>query len=182
MYIANFHLKSFSSNLRPPSISGLPPLKIFPKKPLHTYSVCVHSSTRQKNSGKKNVSSPASPTSPPSPPSPVEPAYTVKYRGEVAMGDYTNNRVSSVVKRPSDIIITVELPGVVSIGSSTQYNSQKSPGNFLPVVYWEPGNLLPVVYWVNLGPSLASSLLGNWEPYASSLVGKSRPFVGTSCQ
>ena len=45
---------------------------------------------------------------------PNEPSYTMKYRGEVAMGDYTNERVSHIVKRPKEIVVTVALPGVVS--------------------------------------------------------------------
>ena len=47
------------------------------------------------------------------PPVPNEPKYSVKYRGEVAMGDYTNDRVSRVIKRPKEIVVIVELPGVV---------------------------------------------------------------------
>ena len=52
-------------------------------------------------------------TSPPSTSAP-EPVYTVKYRGEVAMKDFTNDRVSPVVKRPKEIVVTVQLPGLVS--------------------------------------------------------------------
>ncbi|CAI7993800.1 Protein kintoun, partial [Geodia barretti] len=55
-------------------------------------------------------------TSPPSTSAP-EPVYTVKYRGEVAMEDFTNDRVSPVVKRPKEIVVTVQLPGLTSVGS-----------------------------------------------------------------
>jgi dynein assembly factor 2 len=46
-----------------------------------------------------------------------EPVHTVTHRGEVDMGDYTNSRVSSAVKRPKSLVVRVELPGVKSVAN-----------------------------------------------------------------
>lgn len=45
---------------------------------------------------------------------PSEPKYNIVHRGEVSMQDFTNERSSSRVKRPSELVVTVHLPGVES--------------------------------------------------------------------
>ena len=80
---------------------------------------------QKKEKSEKTSKKPSSPSSS----SPPEPVYSVKYRGEVAMEDFTNNRVSPVVKRPKEIVVTVQLPGLVS--TSCQWYSEPSD-NELP--------------------------------------------------
>lgn len=48
--------------------------------------------------------------------SPTEPEYTVLHRGEFAMQDYTNSRQSTLIKRPRELVVSVQLPGVESAG------------------------------------------------------------------
>ena len=42
-----------------------------------------------------------------------EPRYTVTHRGEMSMQDFTNARESTRIKRPKELVVAVELPGVV---------------------------------------------------------------------
>ncbi len=43
-----------------------------------------------------------------------EPKHTVVYRGEFSMQDFTNDRESTLIKRPKELVVTVQLPGVKS--------------------------------------------------------------------
>lgn len=45
---------------------------------------------------------------------PTEPKYTVVHRGEFSMQDYTNDRHSTLVRRPKELLVKVEVPGVSS--------------------------------------------------------------------
>lgn len=45
---------------------------------------------------------------------PAEPQHTMVYSGEFSMQDFTNERNSSRVKRPRNLIVTIKLPGVKS--------------------------------------------------------------------
>lgn len=47
----------------------------------------------------------------------MEPKYTVLHRGEFTMQDFTNERESTLIKRPKELVVSVELPGVESAGS-----------------------------------------------------------------
>lgn len=46
--------------------------------------------------------------------SPAQPKYSVVHRGEFSMQDFTNDRRSTLVKRPKELVVSVEVPGVVS--------------------------------------------------------------------
>ena len=48
---------------------------------------------------------------------PSEPDYSIVHRGEMTMQDFTNERSSSRVKRPKELVVTVHLPGVDSAKS-----------------------------------------------------------------
>lgn len=48
---------------------------------------------------------------------PTEPKYTVLHRGEFTIQDFTNSRESTLIKRPKELVVNVELPGVESAGS-----------------------------------------------------------------
>lgn len=48
---------------------------------------------------------------------PMEPKYTVVHCGEFTMQDFTNSRESTLIKRPRELVVSVELPGVESAGS-----------------------------------------------------------------
>ena len=39
--------------------------------------------------------------------------YTIIHRGELDIQDYTCERTSKAIKRPKDLVVTIELPGVV---------------------------------------------------------------------
>ena len=39
--------------------------------------------------------------------------YTVTHRGELDYQDFTNERTSNAIKRPKELVVTVELPGLV---------------------------------------------------------------------
>jgi dynein assembly factor 2 len=45
---------------------------------------------------------------------PTQPDYTIVHRGEFSMQDFTNSRESTLVKRPKELVVRVELPGVES--------------------------------------------------------------------
>ncbi len=45
---------------------------------------------------------------------PSEPKYSILHRGEFSMQDFTNERESSRVRRPKELVVSVELPGVES--------------------------------------------------------------------
>lgn len=45
---------------------------------------------------------------------PSEPEYSVVHRGEMTMQDFTNERSSSRIKRPKELVVSVHLPGVDS--------------------------------------------------------------------
>lgn len=45
---------------------------------------------------------------------PTEPKYTILHRGEFTMQDFTNDRESTLIKRPKELVVSVELPGVES--------------------------------------------------------------------
>lgn len=47
-----------------------------------------------------------------------EPRYRITHRGEFTMQDYTNDRVSDSVRRPRELVVSIELPGVVSVTST----------------------------------------------------------------
>ena len=42
-----------------------------------------------------------------------QPHYTVTHRGEFSMLDYTNTNESTLIKRPKELLVVVDLPGVV---------------------------------------------------------------------
>lgn len=48
---------------------------------------------------------------------PSEPEYSIIHRGEMTMQDFTNERSSSRVKRPKELVVSVHLPGVDSAKS-----------------------------------------------------------------
>lgn len=48
---------------------------------------------------------------------PSEPEYSIVHRGEMTMQDFTNERSSSRVKRPKELVVSVHLPGVDSAKS-----------------------------------------------------------------
>ena len=48
---------------------------------------------------------------------PTQPEYTVVHRGEMTMQDFTNERSSSRIRRPNELVVTVHLPGVSSAKS-----------------------------------------------------------------
>ena len=48
---------------------------------------------------------------------PNEPEYSIVHRGEMSMQDFTNDRTSSRIKRPKELVVTVHLPGVDSAKS-----------------------------------------------------------------
>lgn len=48
---------------------------------------------------------------------PTEPKYTVLHRGEFTMQDFTNDRESTLIKRPKELVVDIELPGVECAGS-----------------------------------------------------------------
>ena len=45
---------------------------------------------------------------------PSEPEYRIVHRGEMSMQDFTNERSSSRIRRPNELVVTVNLPGVES--------------------------------------------------------------------
>ena len=47
---------------------------------------------------------------------PLEPKYSIVHRGEFTMQDFTNSRESTLIKRPKELVVRVELPGVESAG------------------------------------------------------------------
>ena len=47
----------------------------------------------------------------------TEPKYSVVHRGEFSMQDYTNERCSSLVRRPKELVVEVQLPGVSSVAN-----------------------------------------------------------------
>ncbi len=47
----------------------------------------------------------------------AEPRYTVTHRGDFSMQDFTNERHSTVVRRPKELVVRVEVPGVKSAAS-----------------------------------------------------------------
>jgi len=47
----------------------------------------------------------------------TEPKYSVVHRGEFSMQDYTNERCSSLVRRPKELVVKVQLPGVSSVAN-----------------------------------------------------------------
>ena len=47
----------------------------------------------------------------------TEPEYTIVHRGEMTMQDFTNERSSSRIRRPKELVVTVQLPGVGSAKS-----------------------------------------------------------------
>lgn len=48
---------------------------------------------------------------------PSEPEYTIVHRGEFTIQDFTNERESTRIKRPKELVVTVKLPGVKSAES-----------------------------------------------------------------
>ena len=46
---------------------------------------------------------------------PDEPRYHVLHRDDLSMQDFTNSRESTVVRRPRELVVTVELPNVVRV-------------------------------------------------------------------
>lgn len=48
---------------------------------------------------------------------PCEPEYSVVHRGGFSMQDFTNERESTRIKRPEQLLVTVKLPGVESAGT-----------------------------------------------------------------
>lgn len=48
---------------------------------------------------------------------PTEPKYTLVHRGEFSLQDFTNQRESTRVGRPKELVVGVELPGVESASS-----------------------------------------------------------------
>lgn len=46
-----------------------------------------------------------------------EPEYTIVHRGGFSMQDFTNERESTRIKRPEQLVVTVNLPGVESAGN-----------------------------------------------------------------
>lgn len=48
---------------------------------------------------------------------PTEPNYTVLHRGEFTMQDFTNDKQSTLIKRPMELVVNVELPGIESASS-----------------------------------------------------------------
>jgi dynein assembly factor 2 len=107
------HKKSKKKGKSVPSEDDLPFGVVYPPLP----SDKQDQPQKQNGDHSSSPSPPSSPNSPPhTPTSPTEPHYIIKYRGDVSMGDYTNDRISHAIKRPKEIVITVELLGVTSSG------------------------------------------------------------------
>ena len=79
-----------------------------------------------------------------------EPEYTIVHRGEMSMQDFTNERSSSRIKRPKELVVTVHLPGVKSAKTVELDIFEKSLQLHCPKPLYKLDVSLSVVYliWV----------------------------------